>query len=669
VVAVSLKKTPRIRVVSAAYALNADHLDGNSASYFLDTSSGVQNKGGPLIVDAIGQTGQYGVRGYGEEGGGYFESVGGYGVEARGWLAAGYFEHTTGDGRVDLGWGNTGIRAKGSTEAGFFVDTDLTSSVRVASGNVGVKAYGQSWGGEFRDLDERSRAYVADGENGIWAIGEWAGGYFQDSTDSSRAHISNGEYGVYAYAPLAGGYFLDWGDSGYAFVGNGDFGIKGYGNEAGGYFEDLDGSSVVWVGRNDNGISSYGDMMGGYFEDNTSGTYVRVAYETQAIDSNATMAFVQNHPYEKDKVIVYSSLDGDEVGTYTRGTARLENGVARVTLGETFRWVTNPDVGLTVHLTPQEDCNGLFVESKSTRDLVVRELNGGTSDAVFDYVVHGLRIGFEQVAQVREKDGEARIPSMASLRERYERRPALRRYNALERFVAMAASVRGVSSSEVDLSRSAELTAAIQEHDPKVHGDLSQDRPDDPASIERPGAHDELSRHGVRPGSAPGTGSDSDLSRHHPNTTPKVHNAAVRGPTPTSVASEQERAEPLPTGATLLPVHEPVEPGDLLALDSLDPDRLRRAAAIADPAVIGVVAGKPVEQDGVLLAPVVGAGFTVVKVDATYGAVRAGDVLTSSPTAGHAMTTLAPAPGTVIGKALETLDDGTGLIRVLVMPR
>ena len=30
---------------------------------------------------------------------------------------------------------------------------------------------------------------------------------------------------------------------------------------------------------------------------------------------------------------------------------------------------------------------------------------------------------------------------------------------------------------------------------------------------------------------------------------------------------------------------------------------------------------------------------------------------------------VAPAPGTVVGKALETLESGTGLIQVLVTPR
>lgn len=57
-----------------------------------------------------------------------------------------------------------------------------------------------------------------------------------------------------------------------------------------------------------------------------------------------------------------------------------------------------------------------------------------------------------------------------------------------------------------------------------------------------------------------------------------------------------------------------------------------------------------------------------VKVDASYGAIHPGDLLTSSPHAGYAMkvTGRSQAQGAVIGKALASLDTGTGLIPVMV---
>jgi len=56
------------------------------------------------------------------------------------------------------------------------------------------------------------------------------------------------------------------------------------------------------------------------------------------------------------------------------------------------------------------------------------------------------------------------------------------------------------------------------------------------------------------------------------------------------------------------------------------------------------------------------------KIDADCGSVAVGDMLTSSPTAGHAMRATDPvrAFGAVIGKALGSLDSGRGLLPVLV---
>jgi hypothetical protein len=60
--------------------------------------------------------------------------------------------------------------------------------------------------------------------------------------------------------------------------------------------------------------------------------------------------------------------------------------------------------------------------------------------------------------------------------------------------------------------------------------------------------------------------------------------------------------------------------------------------------------------------------YKAVKVDASYGAIRAGDLLTTSPNPGYAMkvTDKAQATGAIIGKALGDLESGTGTIPVMV---
>jgi hypothetical protein len=115
-----------------------------------------------------------------------------------------------------------------------------------------------------------------------------------------------------------------------------------------------------------------------------------------------------------------------------------------------------------------------------------------------------------------------------------------------------------------------------------------------------------------------------------------------------------------------LPASEPVEAGDVLAFDPERPGAVRAAAAMADPSVIGVAVG--MADDG-LEARVVLTGRVECKVDAGYGTIRAGDLLTTSPTPGHAMRALDVLPGTILGKALEPLEIGTGTIQILVNPR
>ncbi len=61
--------------------------------------------------------------------------------------------------------------------------------------------------------------------------------------------------------------------------------------------------------------------------------------------------------------------------------------------------------------------------------------------------------------------------------------------------------------------------------------------------------------------------------------------------------------------------------------------------------------------------------FAHCKVDADIAPIQVGDLLTTSPTKGHAQKILDPtrAPGVIVGKALGSLKKGKGKIPVLVM--
>jgi len=120
---------------------------------------------------------------------------------------------------------------------------------------------------------------------------------------------------------------------------------------------------------------------------------------------------------------------------------------------------------------------------------------------------------------------------------------------------------------------------------------------------------------------------------------------------------------------------EHVEPGTVMVFG--EDGSLRPSYQAYDRRVAGVISGAGDYQPGIVLdkqvserrrQPIALMGKVYCKVDASYAPIRIGDLLTTSPTTGHAMTAFdsAKAFGTVIGKAIQALRAGQGLIPVLV---
>jgi hypothetical protein len=123
------------------------------------------------------------------------------------------------------------------------------------------------------------------------------------------------------------------------------------------------------------------------------------------ISTGGTKPFVQAHPTDPSKEIVYVSLEGGEVGTYLRGTANLRNGKAEIRLPEHFSLVTDEDE-LTVQLTPRGKWLQLYVVELDTKQIVVQEAQGESGQ--FHYLIQGVRKGYENHEVIREKVGRPR---------------------------------------------------------------------------------------------------------------------------------------------------------------------------------------------------------------------------------------------------------------------
>ena len=116
-------------------------------------------------------------------------------------------------------------------------------------------------------------------------------------------------------------------------------------------------------------------------------------------------------------------------------------------------------------------------------------------------------------------------------------------------------------------------------------------------------------------------------------------------------------------------------PGTLMVL--CDDETLAPSAQAYDKRVVGVVSGAGDYQPAMVLdrheqrghrVPVALMGKVYCRADAQYAPIEVGDLLTTSATPGHAMkaSDQARAYGAIVGKALQPMATGNGLLLILV---
>jgi hypothetical protein len=132
-------------------------------------------------------------------------------------------------------------------------------------------------------------------------------------------------------------------------------------------------------------------------------------------------------------------------------------------------------------------------------------------------------------------------------------------------------------------------------------------------------------------------------------------------------------AEPFPISIT----GEEIPKGTVVIIDDENPGHLKVSERSYDQRVAGVLSGAGgvtpgvrLQQSGVLEGGqnVALTGRVYVRADAGQGAIRPGDLLTTSDTPGHAMKVRdhSRAQGAILGKAMTGLTEGKGLVLVLV---
>jgi hypothetical protein len=122
--------------------------------------------------------------------------------------------------------------------------------------------------------------------------------------------------------------------------------------------------------------------------------------------------------------------------------------------------------------------------------------------------------------------------------------------------------------------------------------------------------------------------------------------------------------------AEYVPSYENLQPGDVVVIDPLSENRIKRCDTTNDTRVAGIISTAPTitvgeETDGGDKYALALAGIVPCKVIANEP-IFPGDLLTTSSKSGFAEKAVNPKIGAIVGKALQGLPSGQGVIRVLV---
>ncbi|MCU0722751.1 MAG: hypothetical protein MUC63_03915, partial [Planctomycetes bacterium] len=311
------------------YALRAR--SGGSHAIYGD--SAVASYSGVYGVTSSG-TG-YGVYGYSATAGarGVYgqqtSTTSGYGVYGQG-CVGGYFAATattsSANRAVEIGQSYYGIYYSATPTTGLYLLYSSTGIYFGSSGTYGIYHGGSPSTGIY---------FAGTPTTGIYFLNSPSIGVYSRGSSYALYGIG-GTYGVYGNGTTAGVYGYE------GTASTTSHGVRGYGYN-GGYFYSLTTGSpyrALEVGQGYYGIfmtaaNSYGiyqnatPSYGVYAQGSTYAYYgVGNLYVTGTISCGSTKSFVQDHPTDPTKSVVYVCLEGGEAGTYVRGSARLAKGTA-----------------------------------------------------------------------------------------------------------------------------------------------------------------------------------------------------------------------------------------------------------------------------------------------------------------------------------------------------
>jgi hypothetical protein len=180
--------------------------------------------------------------------------------------------------------------------------------------------------------------------------------------------------------------------------GSGSNAISGFSSSGVG----VDGGSSTGNGVSGNGVNGVygsGSSNGVYGTGTTTGVYGLGSnygvFSYGNIGATGTKTAVVALP--DDRVVSLYAMESPENWFEDFGSNQLSGGVASIELDATFAQTVSPEMGYHVFITPNGDCEGLFVAQRTATGFEVRELRGGKSNVAFDYRIVAKRKGLEML--------------------------------------------------------------------------------------------------------------------------------------------------------------------------------------------------------------------------------------------------------------------------------
>lgn len=305
-----------------------------------------------------------GVRGYtyGSDG------IGMYGV----WNGA----SVIGSGYSEMGvWGDSsaGVGVVGTSDSNFAVFGLSNTNEGVfglsvsGSGVFGHSGVGPGLGG------------TSDSSSGVYGITDGVAGVYGDFSEPSLTGSGFTNLGV-------------WGDTGSP----GSIAVLGTADDGNALFAKNNTSNhETLYAEND---SSTVGASAARFAGPGSATYCYVVRDSSGLgDIVCTGSKSAAVAVDGDRMVRMYAVEAADNWFEDAGSAQLRNGSVAVAFDRVFVQTVNGDVDYHVFITPNGECEGLYVTNKSGQGFEVHELHGGHSNIAFDYRIMARRKGFENV--------------------------------------------------------------------------------------------------------------------------------------------------------------------------------------------------------------------------------------------------------------------------------